>query len=128
MRKGSIFSKCLPASVISYLLNNNHPNKCKVIPRGFGISLIIGDVEQLFVYLLTISIFSLEKCLLKSFVHFKIGLFGYFCLFVVFAIQFYEFLIYFGYKTLTKYMVCKYFSYSVGRLLIVLIVSSAMKV
>ena len=61
--QGSLFSTSptLVTSVIAILTD---------VVALLCISLTVSDVEHLFIYLLTIWIFSLGKCLLRSFVHF----------------------------------------------------------
>lgn len=53
------------SNIILYVLDKSQSDRHKVISHGFDVHLMIGDIEHLFLYLLSISDL-VEKCLFKS--------------------------------------------------------------
>ena len=74
MYESSSFS--IPSQFSTFCLDYNQSSRCEAVSHCglIYISLVTNDVEPLFMGLLDIHVFSLVKCLFKSFVHFFLDL------------------------------------------------------
>ena len=122
-RRVPFFPHSLQRLLFIDFFNYGHSDWCEVIPQCslICISLIVSDVEHLFMCLLVICMSSLEKCLFRSFVHFSIGCFCVFLLSCISCLYIIEI------KPLLVTPFANIFPHSVGCLFILFMVSFAMQ-